>query len=666
MPRVDKAPTVAFAGNPNCGKTTIFNLLTGMRQQVGNWPGVTVEKKEGIIRVDKREVVAVDLPGIYGLSAASIDERIARDFLLRERPAVVVDILDASNLERNLYLTVELLEMGTNLVVALNMVDIAKEQGLMVDDKKLALLLGVPVVRTIGNKGVGKEELLRTLAQRLGYRPTGLKVDYGEDIERAIASLAGRLHLQNGFASRWLALKLLEGDEDAARRVKQLGEWKVLQEVGRLREHLTERLGHDPAIAIAEARYKFIERIVAECASRREVNPTLAEKADNLLLHRIWGFPIFVLIFWGLFQFVFRVGAPVGDAIGAFFEWIAGKAEAFFASVHAPAWIVSFVNDGLIGGLGTLIEFVPYIILLFIGIAVLEDTGYIARAAFVTDKFMSKIGLHGRAFIPMLIGFGCNVPAIMSTRTLEDERDRLISILVNPFIPCGARLPVFVLIAGAFFGARVGSVVFGVMALGALVAALSAKLFSKTLFKGESSPFVMELPPYRFPTFRGIWISASRRTSLFIKKAGTVIVLGVVLIWALGTLPLGVEYASEDSFAGKLGHMMSPVLKPLGLEWREGTALIFGFVAKEVVIAGLGVLYHASEENLATALRNSLSPASALAFMVFTLLYIPCVATIAAIYKEAGGKWALFAVLYGLIIAWITAFIVYRVALLSL
>jgi ferrous iron transport protein B len=661
--------TIALAGNPNCGKTTIFNNLTGSRQHVGNWPGVTVEKKEGSFEYDGYHVNVVDLPGTYSLGAYSLDEIVTRDFILSGDADVVVNVIDASNLERNLYLTTQLVEMGANVVIALNMFDEA-EKKYNLDVETLASLLGIPVVKTVGHINKGTKELIET---SIGIAHTcttcDLNLRYGNEIEPHLEEITGELDRFKGLNNlrpRWVALKLLEEDE----RIREFTDrdskgTELLEKANSAIEHIRRIVGDDPEVIIADYRYGFIAGLVKEAVRPRgpsKARLTVSDRIDKVLTNRIIGIPIFVVLAWAIFQLTFTLADPLVRGLEFFLEWLRTNVALILTSAGIPHIIRSFLVNGALGGVGSVLVFVPNIFLLFLGISIIEDTGYMARVAFLMDKLMHKLGLHGRSFIPMILGFGCNVPAIMATRTLEARRDRMITILVNPLMSCSARLPVYVLFAGAFFTAHQGFVIWSLYFLGIFLAIIIAKLFGSTLFRGETAHFVMELPPYRMPTARGTLIHMWERGRLFLRRAGGVIFGIVVVLWGLSNLPPGVEYAGEKSFIGYLGKAVAPVFGPAGFgEWQSAVALIFGFLAKEVVIGTLGVLYGVGEEGLKTAVQQHFTPLSAYAFMVMTLIYTPCMATVAVIKRETGSwGWTFFAIAYSLILGWLTAVIVYQ------
>ena len=651
---------IALTGNPNVGKTTLFNALTGSRQHVGNWPGVTVEKKTGRVSHNGYEIEVVDLPGTYSLTAYSADEVVARDYILEERPDVVVQVVDATNLERNLYLTTQVAELGVPMVIALNMADMVEAQGDAIDRARLSAFLEIPVVRTIGTRGEGLSELLDATIKEAATSPHHEHtIGYGTEVEATIASLAGALAADTGLAGRyplrWLAVKLLEGDENVLDKVRG-GAASV-----RVEEILSSIDTDECEAMMADKRYEAIAAILPQVRRGERGSMSPSDMLDRVVTDRYLGIPIFLALMWGAFQLTFTVAAPFMTAIDAAVAWLAG----FVAGAVEPAWLASLLSDGSIGGVGSVLIFLPNIFILFLVLAILEDSGYLARAAFIMDRSLYALGLPGKAFIPMLVGFGCNVPAIMATRSIEGEKDRLLTILVNPFISCSARLPVYILFAGVFFPDQAGSVVFFLYVLGIVVAIGSAKLFRSTILPGEVAPFVMEMPPYRIPAATTALAHMWSRGSMYIRKAGSIILLGVVVVWFLASFPFGVEYGSAESLAGTIGHALEPLVAPLGFDWKVAVALIFGFVAKEIVVGSLGTLYGTGEETLPAALLAdpALSAATALALMVFVLLYMPCVAALGVIRKETGSwKWAGFSVAYGLVVAWLLAFVVGRVA----
>jgi len=657
---------IALAGNPNSGKTTVFNLLCGTREKIGNWPGTTVEKKQGYFTHQDEKIEVVDLPGTYSLSVYSLDERIARDFLIKEKPDLVVCVIDASNLERNLYLVIQLLEMGQPVLLDLNMMDMVEKSKIKIDTQKLSRILGIDIVETVASKGKGIKDLKEKIVENLKRKERGtFKIDY-HNLEKIIEEIASLLKDKKIFyiPERGLTLRILEGDFDLLNKVKEtIPQIEKIKDKAELRS--TRFSGEDLETFIIEKRYAFLKGVVKECVEKEvslEDRLTFSDKLDKVLTNRILGIPLFLFFMYLLFQLVFSLGAPLADLVDGFFGKLAEGAKLFFENQNFPSWFCSLVSDGIISGVGSVLVFLPNIMLLFLGISILEDSGYLARAAFVMDRFMHALGLHGKSFIPMLLGFGCNIPGIMATRTLESRKDRILTILVNPLMSCSARLPVYTLFASAFFPKNQGLVVFSLYFLGIVLAIFVAKIFKHIFFKEEVAPLVMELPPYRVPTPRGIFLSMWMRSFLFIKKAGTVIFLAVVLIWLLSSLPFGVQYAGENSLIGKFGKILAPLFKPAGFGfWQASVALLFGILAKEVVVGTLGTLYGASEEGLKEVLLQHFTPLSAYAFLIMTLIYIPCIAAIATIKRETDWRWTALAVSYSLILGWVLSVLFYQI-----
>ena len=725
-----KQLTVALAGNPNVGKTALFNNLTGARQHVANWPGVTVEKKEGTVRWHDYDITVVDLPGTYSLSPYSLEEIIARNFIIDEKPDVVINVIDASNLERNLFLSAQIIDLGARMVFALNMVDTAASRGISIDQKRLAELWGVPVVPTVANRNQGTQELLDAvlrLAEARDPVARHIHIDYGPDVEAVLGRiekvLAADPKLADEHYPRWLATKLLELDPDAIRRLEQSPQRQaVMAQVEEGRRQLEKTWGEDAAVLVAERRYGFLGGTVREVQKEELAKRIiLSEQVDKILTHQLFGFPIFLFFMWLLFQMTFTLGELPMSWIEA---GVAGLKDASRALLP-EGWVRDLLTDGIIGGVGSVLVFLPQISLLFLGISFLDDTGYMARVAFIMDRIMHALGLHGKSFIPMLMGFGCNVPAIMATRGLNSQRDRILTMLLIPLMSCSARLPVYILFAGVFFPRRAGQVIFGLYLLGIFMAVLLGIVFNKILLKGQEEPFVMELPPYRLPALRGVLVHMWDKVTVYLKRMGPVILVAATIIWFLGAFPTNPELASrfaqeqaqleasfvekaqalqgqEDfaalcrdlekekaaalaelkhqqqaaqmrqTFIGRLGAVLEPLLRPLGFDWRMSVSLLSGFVAKEIVITTLGVLYEVGEvsddatNTLREALQASgLTPAIALAFMVFVLLYTPCLATVVTLWRESGAlKWMLFAISYQLILAWLMAWLVLRIGLL--
>jgi len=653
---------VAMAGNPNAGKSTLFNALTGGHAYVGNWPGVTVEKKEGRMFYKDLEFIITDLPGTYSLTSYSIDERIARDFIVKENPDVVVCVTDSTNIERNLYLAISLLELGANVVIDLNMADIIEKKNVKIDTKKMEEILGVPVLLTSALQAKGLTELKEAVIKAKNNKAKPLKVDYGNDIEELISKIEEKLkEVDISYPKRFIALKLLEMDGEFIEILKEKNRNDIIEFVTKEVSKLEKNFGYDLETEIIERRYGFIESITLKCVSKSftaEERVSVSDKIDRVVTNRWIGIPLFAFVMWATFQLTFTIGGIFADYIDQFMGWLIE-----IISSNVPGWFGSLLGDGIIGGIGTVFVFLPNIMILFLLLAFLEDSGYMSRAAFIMDRAMHAIGLPGRSFIPMIIGFGCNVPAIMSARTISSERDRLLTILINPFISCSARLPIYILFTSIFFKTHQGLVVFSLYTLGVLVAILSAKFLKSSIpkLKGPVSPLVMELPPYRWPTIKSISIHMWERSSSFVKKAGTIIVAGVIVIWILASFPTGNEYASEGTYIWYLGKFIAPLFKPAGFGfWQAGVALFFGIIAKETVVGTMGTLF-GGEEQLATIIPTLFTPLSAYSYMIMSLLYIPCIATIGVIYRETNSwKWTLFSVIYSILIGWIVAVLFYQ------
>jgi len=678
---IKKAITIALVGNPNSGKTSIFNNLTGTRQHVGNYPGVTVEKKEGLIRYGDYTIRIIDLPGTYSLTAYSLDEVVTRNFILETKPDLIVDVVDSSNLERNLYFATQLMELEMPLVLAFNMSDIAESAGQHIDEDAFSRLVGIKITQTVGSKNKGTAQLLKSIVETYQQKEQTKKIsiNYGKEIEDELSKLLNCLKVREPiikqYPLRWFAIKLLEGDKDIIDFVKtKSGTEEILKQSAISRDHIKSIFADDPETIIADRRYGFINGMLHEVITNTaESHLKASDMIDRIVVNRIAGIPIFLGIMWFMFKCIFVLSEKP-------MEWIerAQLITGAFVSGFLPegSFIQGLIVDGIIGGAGSVLVFVPIIFMLFFCMSILEDSGYMARIAFIVDKFMHKIGLHGRSFIPMLLGFGCNVPAIMATRVIESKKDRLTTILINPFMSCGAKLPIYTLLIGVFFSKHIsGNVLFSLYLLGFVTAVIMAKLLRKFIFTGESAPFVMELPPYRLPTVRGLFTHMWERGWLYIKKAGTVILLGCILIWTLSALPLHAQGDLSKSYIARIGRFIEPAIRPLGFDWKIGTALISGVVAKEIVVGTLGVLYGVGEDkdghslSLRAALREDrypdgrkvFTPLIAYALMVFVLLYIPCLSTAAVIRKESGSwGWMFFSISYSTLLAWSAAFIIYQ------
>ncbi|MCI6775243.1 ferrous iron transport protein B [Methanobrevibacter boviskoreani] len=656
---------IGLAGNPNVGKTTLFNNLTGLHQHVGNWPGKTVEQAVGHFEEDNKRFEVIDLPGNYALSAHSIEEIVSRDFIVDEESDAIINIVDAANLERNLYLTVQMMELNANMGVCLNMNKIARKNGITVDVDKLSELLGVPVIEIEANSDVGHKDLLKMI-EDLKNHPINSKdkLVYGNELKEHLQDLVDVISKDKNLldvSAFWTAIKLLEDDEIVMDKVQQSSMSNpIFLEVRKVKDHLKDIYGVSAEEVIADARYAYIDGLINECVKLPENRQlTLSEKIDKVVTNRILGIPIFLIIMWVVFQVTFTIGAPFQDLLDAGFTALGDAVTAGMGE----NMISSLLVDGVIGGVGSVLSFVPQIILLFLLLSLLEDSGYLARAAFVMDRVMHKVlGLHGKAFIPMILGFGCGVPGIMATRTMEHEEDRLVSMMLIPFMSCTARLPVYLMFVGIFFASNQGNVIFSLYLLGVIVAIIVAAILKKSLFKGVSTPFVMELPSYKLPTLRGVLMHTGEKTWGFVRKAGTIILAAAIIVWVLSYFPAGVEYGSQASLIGQIGTVIAPVFSPLGFgNWQAAVALLFGMVAKEVVVATLTSVLGGSTAALATIF----TPLTAYAFMVFVLLYIPCFATIGTIKQESNGwRWPLIMVCVTLVTAFIVSFLVFHVGLL--
>jgi len=676
-PQHSKGLVVALAGTPNSGKTTLFNRISHLRHKVANYPGVTVEKRSATVRRSHLELELVDLPGMYGLGSESLDEIVARDFCLLEHPDLILAVLDASNLERGLYLAIQWLELGFPLVIALNMCDEAEALGLRVNAERLSQLLGVTAVPTVATKGTGVDRLLDAVAHATSCcKPPAFKAALDPVIDDEIARLVGLLEQRDGAAGDypldWLAGKLLEGDKALAEKIGLAADPNdpLARQIAASSEHLKNLYGQPLELVVSTRRHDFARdlwrQIVTVAQPHRE---TLSDRIDRVVVSPYLGLPLILLTTYLMFEFAFALGKPP-------MRWIEAAVAAL--SALATQWlpagpIRSLVVDGILGGVGGVIVFLPNILLLFVAMAVLEDSGYMARGAAIMDRLMSKVGLHGKSFIPLMIGFGCNVPAIMAARTLENRRDRLITILVTPLMSCGARLPVYVLFISAFF-VHGAPVLFSIYLLGILMAVASAIVFRRLVFRGQRTPFIIEMPPYRMPTFGTVVLHAWDRAWMYLKKAGTTILTISVVIWFLSSYPRpplsaqvgGVE-ALRYSVAGRVGSLIEPVLRPVGLgDWKVGVALIAGFAAKEVVVSSFATLYDVSgSAEGSSALRDELrrdplwNPLSAYALMVFVLIYVPCLPAMVMLRRETGSwKWVALQIAYTTTLAYTMALIV--------
>jgi ferrous iron transport protein B len=721
---------IALAGNPNSGKTTLFNSLTGSQQRVGNWPGVTVEHKLGRFKHQGREVEVIDLPGIYSFSAYSLDEKVSRDFILNEKLDLVVNIVDATNLERNLYLTTQLLEMKIPVVVVLNMLDIAKQRRVSIEIEHLQEHLDCPIIPMIATKQTGlinlKDEIIRSKAKN---NISSAKIFYDEVVENSLVKLeymVGSIAEENKLDSRWLALLLLESDELAI----ELSNNKFCQEVETEAEKIRKHVGEDVDIVIADGRYGFIHGLARDVVRRDSlVRKTVSDAIDKIVLNRYLGIPIFLFVMYLVFMLTINVGGAFID----FFDIFTGTifVEGFtvlLELINTPDWLTVFLADGIGGGIQTVATFIPPIFFMFLTLSILEDSGYMSRAAFVMDRFLRYIGLPGKAFIPMLVGFGCNVPAILATRTLENNRDRILTILMNPFMSCGARLPVYVLFATVFFPTHGGLVIFSIYLIGIILAILTGLLFKNTILQGKASTFVMELPPYHVPTINGIFTHTWNRLKSFISRAGKVIILVVIILSFLNSIGTDGSFGnsnSENSVLSQIGKSLVPLFQPMGIQpenWPATVGLFTGIFAKEAVVGTLDNLYASLDEtevevepefnfgdrivesfvsikdNIAEmggALSDPLgvsiseeldnlelqseeqevslgtfsemqkrfgSGSAAFAYLLFILIYMPCVAAIAAVYRETNLNWTLFSVIYLTLLAWLVSTLFYQIS----
>ena len=709
----------ALAGNPNCGKTTLFNELTGSNQYVGNWPGVTVEKKEGGLKSHGQDVTVVDLPGIYSLSPYSAEEMVTRNFVIQENPDVIVDVVDATNIERNLYLTLQLAELGRPMVIALNMMDMLKSRGMEIDVQKLEHRLGIPVVPVAASRGRGIKELVERahhdgveraamplapfdeqrlagrISEKYGMKPyishqlherrehhgaeyrSTYVIDeiYSGRVLEAILRIEDIIEptcMRKGMALRWSAVKLIDDDTPTIEALELSdGEAHLIDEIVR---SLESQYGERDMI-IADQKYRFICKVCEECVTHLK-GPgelTLSDKVDAVVTNKYLALPLFIGVMALVFFITFGpLGNWMTDGLDAlitdkFTPWV----QAGLTNLHASGWAISLVCDGVIKGVGSIVSFFPQILLLFFFLSILEDSGYMARAAFIMDKLLHKTGLSGRSFVPMLMGFGCSVPAIMAARTLENERDRRMTIMLTPFMSCSAKMPVYALFIAAFFPAYQGLVVFGIYATGLIVAIVCAMLLKKTVLKGGHAPFVMELPPYRLPTLKTLWRHLYERIKDFAVRAGTILLAASVVIWFLQSFSPSFQLLppeqTGDSILASLGRVIAPLFKPLGFGfWQASVALVTGFVAKEAVVGTLTILYLPAGLEMTAVLQGVFTPVSALSFLVFVLLYMPCVAAFSAMRREMNSwKWAVGTVAFQTGVAWVASFMVYQFGTLA-
>lgn len=696
---------VALVGNPNCGKTSLFNIASGAHEHVGNYSGVTVDAKAGFFSFQGYHFSIIDLPGTYSLSAYSPEEIYVRKHIIEETPDLIINVVDASNLERNLYLTTQLIDMNVKMVIALNMYDELEASGNHLDYEKLSELIGVPMVPTVGRTGQGIDKLFHVIIESYegsDYVTKNIRkqvrnevlddmeawhkdvepeeqyasdhgifrhihVNHGPVLEKSIEAIKKEIArneaIRHKYSTRFLSIKLLENDRDIERVIAELPNGgDILAIRNREAENISKAMREDSEQAITDAKYGFISGALKETFTEGKLEREQTTRViDSIVTHRIWGYPIFFLFLYIMFEGTFVLGEYPMMGI----EWLVEQIGNLFNHYMPEGPLKDLVIDGIIGGVGGVIVFLPNILILYFFISFLEDSGYMARAAFIMDKIMHRMGLHGKSFIPLIMGFGCNVPAIMATRMIEDKKCRLITMLINPLMSCSARLPIYLVLVGAFFP-KIGSLVLlGIYATGILLAVLMARLFSRFLVKGDDTPFVMELPPYRIPTAKTIFRHTWEKGAEYLKKMGGIIMIASILIWFLGYYPQGnyetIAEQQENSYIGQIGKAIEPVIEPLGFDWKLGVGLLSGVGAKELVVSTLGVLY-ANDGDLDSVNLSDRIPITAtvaLGYMLFVLIYFPCVATLAAIKQESGSwKWAFFAAFYTTALAWLVAFII--------
>ena len=664
--------TVGLAGNPNVGKTTVFNQLTGMHQHVGNWPGKTVERAEGYFTHGDYHYHMVDLPGNYALSAHSIEEIVSRDFIVDDDSDVIINVVDAANLERNLYLTVQMMELGANLILAVNMVDFAKKKGHFINMDLMSELLGFPVIEINAKTKKGFDELLKTV-EKQAKNPidSSKKLSYGFELKDHLIDIQNLIEKDEGLMdvpSVWTAIKLLEKDSIVISKVQKSSEnSRIMVEIDQVSSHLNDIYDESAEEVVANARYAFIDGLVAEAVEKPAVElETTSDKIDKIVTNRFLAPFIFLGIMFILFSLTFTIATPFCRFIEFFFEVLGD----YVITVFGNGYLSSFIAGGVIGGVGGVISFLPQITLMFLFLSILEDSGYLARAAFTLDLIMHRfVGLHGKAIIPMILGFGCSVPAVMATRTMENESDRLLAMMLIPFMSCTSRIPIYTLFISAFFTQNQALILFSIYLIGIFLALAVAAVFKRTLFKGMSAPFVMELPSYKVPSVKGVLLHTWEKVKGFLRKAGTVILVGVILIWALSNLPFGVAYASQESLLGMIGTAVSPIFAPLGFgTWQATVAILAGLIAKEVIVGTFTSLGGLENANNGTdgMLHDIFTPLSSYSFMVFSLLYIPCFATLATIKNETNSiKWPVIISLISLTTAYIVAFLIYNLGVLA-
>lgn len=662
---------VALAGNPNCGKTTLFNALTGLNQYVGNWGGVTVEKKTG--KTKDGNINIVDLPGIYSLSPYSMEEIVSRDYILKEKPQAIINIIDGTNIERNLYLTVQLIELGVPMILVINMMDDVIAQGTTIDTCYLSKLLGMPVVPISARKGDNLNEVIRQIKYVAENNIVPPEINFDINTQNALNSIFAQIYDQNkGIPCAFYSSKILEGDEKVITELN-LSE-DVLENIKSIvRDYEKTSDYGDRETMLADARYRFIEHVTAKCVKKgtNEEKLSISEKIDLVVTNKFLALPIFLLIMLTIFSLTFgTVGTFLSDLIDRLFnDILSPSVTAFLERIDSPEWTISLITNGIINGVGGILTFLPQITILFLCLSLLEDSGYMARAAFITDRFLRKLGLSGKSFIPMLMGFGCTTPAVMATRTQENINERRMTILLIPFMSCGAKLPIYALFAGIFFSAYQGLVVFSMYIIGFVLAIIVGLILKKTYFKTNQAPFIMELPAYRLPMISSICKNTWDKCKGFIVKAGTIIFAMSIIIWLLQSFTPSLSYTSDSSISlfARLGEFIAPILAPLGFgNWRAGVSLLSGLVAKEAVVSTMLVLYSASNEAaLSGAVLQAFTPLSAFSFMVFCLLYMPCISAFVTIKKETGSlKWAIASAVMQCSVAYIVSLLIYQIGLL--
>ena len=656
---------VVFVGNPNCGKTSLFNIASGAHERVGNYSGVTVDAKVGHFDFEGYHFNLVDLPGTYSLSTYTPEELYVRKYIIEKHPDIIINVIDASNLERNLYLTTQLIDMDVPMIIALNMFDELRESGNQLDIDQLGILLGAPIVPTIGKTGEGVKELFHQIIQIAeGKQKTArhIHINHGVLLEEKIARVEALIRMNpephHNYSARFLAIKLLENDrqvEDIVRKLENCAD--ILAERDVCQKEIQQEIDEDSESAITDAKYGYVQGAMKETFQKiYKYKRLMTKRIDAVVTHQVWGYPIFLLLMYLMFFCTFNIGQYPMDWIDAGVEWLGEWVGAWMPDGPLKDLIV----DGIISGVGGVIVFLPNIMILYAFISWMEDSGYMARAAFIMDKIMHRMGLHGKSFIPMIMGFGCNIPAIMATRTIEDRKSRLITMLITPLMSCSARLPVYIIIISAFFPKNSALILFSMYLIGIMFSIIMAKLLSRFIVKGESTPFVMELPPYRMPSMKSVWRHTWEKGKQYLKKMGTTILVASIAVWALSYFPhhdeLSEEQQMEISYIGQIGKFVEPIILPCGLAWKEGVALVTGVGAKEIVASTMSVLYHGD------ITTSGMTPLAAFSFMVFVLLYFPCIPTCIGIKHESGKwKWAGFTALYTTLLAWLASMVIYQV-----